>query len=104
MQWNSSHLYAGPGSYVGSSSDKWLSPPLGWFKLNFDGSFNQSSESAGIGGIIRDPFGIMFFAYAGKVTAAHPLEAELLLAFKKGWKSARKCKLQLFKLKGTVLF
>lgn len=64
--------------------DKWLPPPIR-FKLNFDGSFNQASISTDIGGIIRDPLGNMFFAFAGRVKSMHPLEAELL-AVEKGLK------------------
>lgn len=100
VQWNSSHLYVGPGSNVGSSTDKWLSPPLGWFELIFSGSFNRSSNSAGIGGIIRDPFGIMFFAYPGKVTAAQPLEAELLLAFENGLEVCKEMQITTLQIEG----
>eukprot|EP00268_Persea_americana_P027913 TRINITY_DN27156_c0_g1_i5.p1 TRINITY_DN27156_c0_g1~~TRINITY_DN27156_c0_g1_i5.p1 ORF type:complete len:222 (+),score=33.88 TRINITY_DN27156_c0_g1_i5:412-1077(+) len=78
LQWNLTQLYACPGSYMGSSADKWLPPLPGWFKLNFDGSFNQASISAAIGGIIKDPLGNMFSAFADRVKAMHPLEAKLL--------------------------
>lgn len=71
--------------------------------MNFSGSFNQSSNSAGIGGIIRDPFGIMFFAYAGKVSAAHPLEAELLLAFKKGLEVCKEMQITTLQIEGDSL-
>ena len=35
---------------------KWVKPPLGWFKLNTDGSSNQHRVLAR-GGVIRDAFG-----------------------------------------------
>lgn len=34
---------------------KWVKPPLGWFKLNTDGSSNQYRGLAR-GGVIRDAF------------------------------------------------
>lgn len=36
---------------------KWMKPPLGWFKLNTDGSSVQQRKVAGGGGVIRDGFG-----------------------------------------------
>lgn len=81
--------------------DKWLPPPR-QFKLNFDGSFNQLSISAGIGVIIRDLLGNMFSAFAGRVKSMHPLEAELL-ALENGLKSAKDWRFHLLKLSGTTL-
>ncbi|KAJ8636233.1 hypothetical protein MRB53_010500 [Persea americana] len=52
--------------------------PLRWFKLNFDGSFNHLTNSTGIGGIVRDSQGYLHSSFARKVTASHPLEAELV--------------------------
>lgn len=36
---------------------KWMKPPLGWFKLNTDGSSIQQRKVAGGGGVLRDGFG-----------------------------------------------
>ena len=36
---------------------KWMKPPLGWFKLNTDGSSVQQRKVAAGGGVIRDGFG-----------------------------------------------
>lgn len=33
---------------------KWIAPPLGFFKLNTDGSLNYVTGHASAGGIIRD--------------------------------------------------
>lgn len=53
-------------------------PPLGWVKLNFDGSFNPATGKAGIGGLIRDPYGNMIMAFSAGALAKFPLENELL--------------------------
>lgn len=76
--WNISHLYAGPGIRVPFTMDSWLLPPPGWIKLNFDGTFSSSTGRASIGGLVRDPYGSLIFAYSCEAQAAHPLEAELL--------------------------
>ena len=33
---------------------EWLSPPVGTFKLNFDGSFSRSTNQVCIGGVVKD--------------------------------------------------
>lgn len=42
---------------------KWIRPPMGWIKLNTDGSHN-SVDSIGAGGIIRDSNGKIMMAFA----------------------------------------
>lgn len=37
----------------------WIHPPLGTFKFNLDGSFLQSAQQGGIGGIIKDWNGVI---------------------------------------------
>ena len=37
----------------------WLNPLWGVLKLNFDGSFVHSLRRGGIGGVIRDWFGVV---------------------------------------------
>lgn len=71
------------GGNVGSSVDNWLPPPVGWFKLNFDGSYNPCTPIAGIGGMVRETYGHLVIAFVGKVSAHHSLEGELL-ALQKG--------------------
>lgn len=77
LEWNLSHLYSGPGSNLAPSPDWWIPPP-GWLKFNFDGSFKNDTGKAGIGGLIRDPYGNMIMAYAAEVCAKNPLETERL--------------------------
>ena len=36
---------------------KWLSPPDGWFTLNFDGAAKGNPGNAGVGGLIQDSLG-----------------------------------------------
>lgn len=38
---------------------RWLRPPQGWIKLNFDGAVKGSSGMAGCGGVLRDWKGAM---------------------------------------------
>lgn len=78
--------------------------PPGWVKLNFDGSFNQSTGKAGIGGIICDPYGNMIMALSAEVLAKFPLEAELL-ALQRGIAQVKELDWmsQTFKLREIVL-
>lgn len=76
--WNMSHLYAGPGNRVTFTMDRWLPPPPGWIKLNFDGAFSGSTCNASNGGLAKDPYGDLIMAYNCQVQVAYPLEAELL--------------------------
>ncbi|KAL6610504.1 hypothetical protein ACP70R_040473 [Stipagrostis hirtigluma subsp. patula] len=46
---------------------RWMPPPRGWFKLNFDGSvYHDGSGRASIGGAIRDSAGRVVLAFAEK--------------------------------------
>lgn len=46
--------------------------------MNFDGSFNPVTGKAGIGGLIRDPYGNMIVAFSAEALAKYPLESKLL--------------------------
>lgn len=63
LEWNMSRLYIGTRSTQAVSPDWWLLPPPGWLKLNFDGSFHNTSGKPGIGGLIRDSLGKLIMAY-----------------------------------------
>lgn len=73
--------------------------PLGRFKLNFDGSYDYFNNSAGIGGIVRDPYGNMLSSFAGEVSASRPLEAELL-ALHKGLEVCKGLEISLLQIEG----
>ena len=55
----------------------WSNPPWGVLKLNFDGSFVHSLRRGGIGGVIRDWFGVVVRNYTGPVDLIDANEAEL---------------------------
>ena len=56
---------------------EWICPPLGTFKLNFDGSFVRSMHQGGIGGVIRNWMGDVVRSYSGPVDALDANEAEV---------------------------
>ncbi|XXG73198.1 hypothetical protein AAC387_Pa07g2157 [Persea americana] len=97
-----SHLYKGPGNILTASPDRWLPPPLGWLKLNFDGSFNTNNGKLGIGGLIRDPYGKLVMAYTAEVHAKHPLESELL-ALQRGISHAIELDASVMQIEGDCL-
>lgn len=45
--------------------------------MNFDGSFNPFTGKAGIGGLIRDPYGNMIVTFFAEALAKFPLESKL---------------------------
>ena len=47
---------------TGYKPGPWTAPPLGWIKLNTNGSFFSSPSSGGAGAIARDSDGSMIFA------------------------------------------
>ncbi|XP_062223925.1 uncharacterized protein LOC133922562 [Phragmites australis] len=49
----------------------WTPPPLGWYKLNFDGSvYHDETGRASIGGVIRDCTGHLFLCFAERTELA----------------------------------
>lgn len=102
LEWNLSHLYAGPGSNLAASPDWSIPPPPGWLKLNFDDSFKNDTGKAGIGGLIRDPYGNMIMAYAAEVCVKHPLETELL-ALQRGISHANEMDASAIQIEGDCL-
>jgi Reverse transcriptase-like len=58
---------------------RWLTPPRGKLKLNVDGAYKRSINSAGGGGIIRDCHGDIIHAFASYYPNVHSsFEAEAL--------------------------
>lgn len=57
---------------------KWKPPDHPWIKLNTDGSYNETSNKAGGGGVIRDHTGRLLLAFTTPLDAHSALEAELL--------------------------
>ena len=56
---------------------KWFRPPLGWFKLNTDGSSILHRGLAGGGGIIRDAFGNWVIGFSSSFDFTSSIMAEL---------------------------
>ncbi|KAM0891479.1 hypothetical protein ACQ4PT_026378 [Festuca glaucescens] len=57
---------------------RWARPPMGWVKLNVDGSFDAESRTGGVGMILRDDSGeIIFSACRALNSCSSPLETEL---------------------------
>jgi ribonuclease HI len=58
--------------------NKWTKPPLGWAKLNVDGSWSEDADIGGIGMVLRDDAGEIIFTACRHLPSCHiPLEAEL---------------------------
>jgi ribonuclease HI len=57
----------------------WELPPIGWVKLNCDGSVKLENGSAGAGMVLRDENGhIIFSACRQLLNCSDPLEAEAM--------------------------
>ncbi|KAF7836853.1 putative disease resistance protein RGA3 [Senna tora] len=56
---------------------KWEPPPLGWLKINTDGSASESLGLAGCGGIIRDNKGLWMGGFHSFIGSCSSLDAEL---------------------------
>ena len=61
---------------------KWLLPPKGKLKLNFDGAYSVSNKAGGIGFLLRNDAGEMRYMHAANCKANSPFhcEAKALLA------------------------
>ena len=55
----------------------WKPPPIGFFKLNIDGSTRSNPGMAGAGGLIRDHRGSWIGGFSRDIGFAHSLAAEL---------------------------
>lgn len=56
---------------------KWTPPPLGWFKLNSNGSSEGNPGKVGGGGLIRNSEGIWISGYARNIGSASSVLVEL---------------------------
>ncbi|XP_077231884.1 uncharacterized protein LOC143864904 [Tasmannia lanceolata] len=62
-------------------SQKWANPPVGFSKLNFDGSSLGNPGPAGIGGVVMNSDGEVVQAYSGPIGVADSNEAEVRAAY-----------------------
>ena len=60
-----------------STPIKWVSPPLGWFKLNTDGSLLGNPGLAGGGGVICNHLGEWVGGFSRAIDATISVQAEL---------------------------
>ncbi len=82
---------------------RWAPPPVGWCKLNFDGSvFNDGSRRASIGGVIRGCDGgvVLAFAETTEHWTVGVVEARALI---KGLKLALACFVERIVVEGDDL-
>uniref|UniRef100_A0ACD5WX57 Uncharacterized protein n=1 Tax=Avena sativa TaxID=4498 RepID=A0ACD5WX57_AVESA len=58
---------------------RWSPLPVGWTKLNVDGSFHPESRIGGLGMVLRDDRGNIIFSSCRHIfSCSSPLEAELM--------------------------
>lgn len=55
----------------------WKPPPIGWVKVNTDGSFRDKSR-AGFGGVFRNHEGVFIGGFSSKVDVCSAIDAEIL--------------------------
>ena len=59
-------------------SERWTTPPVGWTKLNVDGSWREADSTGGAGMILHDHIGAIIYSSCRFITScASPLEAEV---------------------------
>ena len=56
---------------------RWNKPPIGWHKLNTDGSLVGANGLAGCGGVIRDSNGCWINGFAMSINTTSSIAAEL---------------------------
>ncbi|XP_077232486.1 uncharacterized protein LOC143869814 [Tasmannia lanceolata] len=62
-------------------SQQWVNPPVGFSKLNFDGSSLGNPGPAGIGGVLRNSEGDVVQAFSEPIGVADSTEAEVRAAY-----------------------
>lgn len=84
-EWNITNSFFESSGLIGFPLDLWRPPPANFLKLNFDGSYNPFTHSAGIGGIIRSSTITLIALYSGKVAVkGSPLCWDSIVAEKGG--------------------
>ena len=70
-------------------------------ELGVSEAFSHFTSKAGVGGVIRDPYGHLLTAFSSKITAKHPVEAELI-ALQRGLLCCHDLRFPLSRLKGIA--
>ena len=60
----------------GMKKPAWTTPPLGWIKINCDGTFKEEDQKEAYGLIVRNPDGGIQWCESGVMAARFPLLAE----------------------------
>ncbi|KAK9006359.1 hypothetical protein V6N11_035400 [Hibiscus sabdariffa] len=61
----------------GLSDPVWSAPPVGFLKLNVDGAMLRDGSKWGIGGLLRDNFGVLLASFSLPIGSGPPILAEL---------------------------
>lgn len=56
---------------------RWLKPPLGYFKLNVDGSSRVNPDESSVGGVVRDSSGRVLISFSEFIGVGSNIRAEL---------------------------
>lgn len=75
---------------------RWIPPPLGVLKLNFDGSALSHPDMAGLGSLVHNSNGNILFSYSGSAGYYSVNRAESL-ALLTGLREASRLHLRVFK-------
>ncbi|KAK8500668.1 hypothetical protein V6N12_055180 [Hibiscus sabdariffa] len=59
----------------------WKPPPVGWLKFNIDGATRGVGLGGGIGGILKNEFGVSLLSFSLRVGAGPPVLPEVLAIF-----------------------
>ncbi|KAJ1405719.1 Ribonuclease H domain [Sesbania bispinosa] len=82
MQNEFSQYFLEGDSLDSNSSLWWKAPPMGYAKLNIDGSFIFDSREMGYGGVLRDSEGTWQWGFSGLAEQGSVIEAELVALMK----------------------
>ena len=61
-------------------SGSWTPPPPGWLKINFDGAMFKDRKLAGLGGVIRNDYGLIMAAFTQTIPLPTSIEMVEVLA------------------------
>ncbi|KAK8590030.1 hypothetical protein V6N12_024414 [Hibiscus sabdariffa] len=59
----------------------WKPPPAGWLKFNVDGAARGDGLLGGIGGILKNEFGVSLLSFSSRVGVSLPVLPEVLVIF-----------------------
>ena len=63
--------------HLTSSLNSWSEPPLGFYKMNFDGDYKGNLKKVGYGGFFRSPINVILRLFYGSLAIESNNSAEL---------------------------